>query len=102
MFSQADLHISSMESALLLGTTFSDLNFFFTVSLPFVPLARERLRELHSFGTWSVGVLSDMCRSRCFVSGCVSKGVVVFFFLKSDLQLLGHFFHIDYVSAWLG
>jgi hypothetical protein len=61
MFSHADLQMSSIESALLLGTTFSDLNFFFTVSRPFVPLARDLFKELHSFGTWRADDLSDIC-----------------------------------------
>lgn len=50
MLSHTDLHISSTVSALLLGTTFSDLNRFLAVSLPFVPLARERFIDPHSFG----------------------------------------------------
>jgi len=46
--------MSSTVSALLLGITFSDLKRFFAVSLPFVPLARERFNELHSFGVCSI------------------------------------------------
>ena len=84
MLSQTDLQMSSIESALLLDTTASDLNRFLTVSLVLiepvvavfsllppadVPLLvsvddtapRERLRLLHSLGIWSMCV--DDCSS---------------------------------------
>jgi hypothetical protein len=51
--------MSSTVSALLLDTTVSDLNRFFTVSRPFDPPTRARFCELHSLGTCNEDALAE-------------------------------------------
>ena len=122
ILSHTDLQISSIESALLLGTTFSDLNRFLAVSLPFVPLARERFIDPHSFGICmrdvvdaaslegglgAIGLISDMLLVPVYCSVC--KGTYasfsIFFSCFKDVldaELGCHAFHVHNIPTGSG